>query len=98
MATPFIIALVVMVLATIVAFDLRSNSQSPQLPNKYDAYMKVIRTLKSCKTPEQVDGAHKMIYCFDRLYGDAYLSRELHNTLWNRKIELINNDWFENVV
>lgn len=84
MATPFIIALVVMALATIVAFDLRSNSQSPQLqlPNKYDAYMKVIRTLKSCKTSEQIKNGHKMVYCFDLLYDDDYLSRELYDTLW----------------
>lgn len=48
--------------------------------NKYDAYVFVLKALKSCKTDTQLTNARKLIeYHFD-LYEDMWLREELFDT------------------
>jgi hypothetical protein len=62
-----------------------------QKPNKTDAYNKVVATIKSCTTHNQLDVAEKMMDNFNRMFGmtislEILLTNQLHQ-IHLRRIE-----------
>lgn len=53
--------------------DLRKQLFNPNLmkqSSRIAAFKKVVKTITSCKTWEQVDVAHKMATCYNKQYHD----------------------------
>ena len=47
--------------------------------NKYDAFMKAKKVIKSCTTTEHIKAARRYYYLFCDMYKDNFLKRELDN-------------------
>lgn len=47
--------------------------------NKYDAFMKAKKVIKSCITAEHIRAARRYYYLFYDMYKDDFLKQELDN-------------------
>lgn len=75
-----------------------------ELPNKHDAYAKVMRVIRSCKTPSHIKVARQMIANFFKLFNmqeyyelsglsgsiniQSQFSKDLNNELYKIETEI----------